>query len=61
MSRDTLAAIEASGSMVSGSAVLAASYEGKPYGVPRYTATNGVTFRTGHSRRGRHRAARPDR
>ena len=43
---DTLAAIEASGSMVSGSAVLAASYEGKPYGVPRYTATNGVTFRT---------------
>ena len=42
---ETLSAIEAAGSKVSRSAVLAGSYEGRPYGVPRYTATNGITFR----------------
>ena len=38
--------ITATGSKFTEKAVAGASYEGKPYGVPRYTATNGITYRT---------------
>jgi multiple sugar transport system substrate-binding protein len=41
----TIAAIEGAGSKFLKKAVLASSYQGKPYGIPRYTATNGITFR----------------
>jgi ABC-type glycerol-3-phosphate transport system substrate-binding protein len=42
---DLLAKIAAGGSTFIEKTVLASSYKGKPYGVPRYTATNGITYR----------------
>jgi ABC-type glycerol-3-phosphate transport system substrate-binding protein len=42
---DVIAKITAGGSKFTDKALLACSYQGKPYGVPRYTATNGITFR----------------
>jgi ABC-type glycerol-3-phosphate transport system substrate-binding protein len=42
---DTIAAIEASGSHFTEKGMLGASYNGTAYAVPRYGATNGITFR----------------